>query len=61
MSTTDLEQHPFMTSINKSSSSSATALSHVSIVERLMDNMPYGRVHYRMLFLMTLLQGKPNE
>jgi hypothetical protein len=61
MSTTDLEHHPFMTSINKSSSSSATALSHVSIVERLMDNMPYGRVHYRMLFLMTLLQGKPNE
>jgi MFS family permease len=54
----DPEKHPFVISSSSSSSlNDANDLSHLSIVERLMDYIPYGRLHYRMLAIMAFLHG----
>ena len=49
------ERHPFV--IDKPAPSTDQKLSHVSIIEDLMDVIPYGRVHYHLLFVMTCIHG----
>ena len=53
MRQSDDERHPFVIQ----GPPEDTFLSHVSIVEKLMDVIPYGRLHYHLLFTMTFVHG----